>query len=275
MIRIPDLPSVNRLLPWGLRLPSKLASSTHLDLAAFFQRFPLRSAQTALGTAQDGLPLVLDLTDARVGPLLVLGDPGCGKTGLLQMLLYSALQGGHIEALVISCQPQEFAHLAALPGLLGAYHPDDEDLPRQLYRHLAALDQPPTRSLPRDLPLLVVLDDLSFIHSTRFEVRTSLEAAFRRGPAVHIWPMASLSTSGALMLGRWTRYFRTRLVGRMSSAAARRLGLHPGLSATRNMETRQFSAYLGGRWLPFRVPLLPGAGLPPAAEGSVIGGGQV
>src|SRR5512145_523417 len=47
---------------------------------------PIPRAALFLGVASDGLPVLLNLHDPVPGPILVCGDPGIGKTTLLQVI---------------------------------------------------------------------------------------------------------------------------------------------------------------------------------------------
>ena len=45
-----------------------------------------------LGVASDGLPVLLNLHDSNIGPLLILGDAGVGKTSFLRTLTQGVVQ---------------------------------------------------------------------------------------------------------------------------------------------------------------------------------------
>ena len=47
---------------------------------------PMPDEALFLGVATDELPVLLNLHDPTPGPLLIIGDPGTGKTSLLQTI---------------------------------------------------------------------------------------------------------------------------------------------------------------------------------------------
>src|SRR5262245_14736913 len=51
---------------------------------------PMPQEAMFLGVASDGLPVLLNLHDPIPGPILVSGDAGTGKTGLLQTIALAA-----------------------------------------------------------------------------------------------------------------------------------------------------------------------------------------
>src|SRR5215207_7611935 len=51
---------------------------------------PMPEEALFLGVASDGLPMLLNLHDPVPGPILISGDAGTGKTGLLQIIASAA-----------------------------------------------------------------------------------------------------------------------------------------------------------------------------------------
>ena len=51
---------------------------------------PMPPEALFLGVASDGLPVLLNLHDPIPGPLLIIGDPGTGKTSLPQTIARAA-----------------------------------------------------------------------------------------------------------------------------------------------------------------------------------------
>ena len=47
---------------------------------------PLPRAALFLGLAHDGLPILLNLLDPLPGPIMIVGDEGCGKANFLQTI---------------------------------------------------------------------------------------------------------------------------------------------------------------------------------------------
>jgi MoxR-like ATPase len=51
---------------------------------------PMPDEALFLGVASDELPVLLNLHDPLPGPILIIGDPGTGKTSLLQTIVRAA-----------------------------------------------------------------------------------------------------------------------------------------------------------------------------------------
>ncbi|MCC6147339.1 MAG: NACHT domain-containing protein [Anaerolineaceae bacterium] len=232
-----------------------------LTLAEFNERFTRIPDLTAgLGVCQDGLPVLLNLNDASGGPLLVTGDAGCGKTTLLKILIQSAVEHDpeqRVSFVVLAAHRQAY-HEIERHGLesgqcLGVCAPDEKAAEVQL-RQIAGWIEKRTQRREGAAPVLVILDDLEFLAGGAGEMRNLVETILRDGADVKIWVAAALRTSDCLGMGRWTRYFRTRLIGHMPNQAARRLSLFGGLDAEKLRPQREFAARVGEKWLIFRMP---------------------
>ncbi len=240
----------------------KPAAETSLrDLIRACSSLPAHTA--VLGMCADGLPVLFDLLDARPGPFLVTGDPGCGKTALLHTLLHTAASltnPAELRFVVLAAKPQEYAALAS--GADTAAHCNgifDSRQPAAWEQILRAAEVAEQRYAEgrAGTPLLLVLDDLRFIGEVDSTVRLNLEWLFQNGPAAHVWPLAALPTQAALQMGRWTRLFGTRLIGHMPAESARRLALFADLPAQDLRAGREFALHLEDGWLRFFLPLLP------------------
>jgi len=229
-----------------------------LTLAQFFQQMThLPGLNAGLGMCSDRMPVMLDLTDPRPGPLAVLGNARSGKTSLVQVMLESALAlnpGQQVRFVIIAEKPQEYERLSrsdtARAQSLGIFPPGSLEAQRILERLAAQVEHGSAE------PVLVCLDDLRMIRTASAALQSAVETILCAGPQVSIWPIAVLSAETAPGLGRWLRRFRTRLIGNMANQAAGRLGIFTGLDAESLVPRRQFSVYLGGEWLPFWVPRL-------------------
>ena len=262
-IREEEAPAPERPLPQPAAAPAqKPASETTLrELIRAGSSLPAHTA--VLGICADGLPVLFDLLDARPGPFLVTGDPGCGKTALLHTLLHTAAaltNPAELRFTVLAAKPQEYAALAS--GADTAAHCDgifDSRQPAAWDQILRAAEVAEQRYAEgrAGTPLLLVLDDLRFIGEVDSTVRLNLEWLFQNGPAAHVWPLAALPTQAALQMGRWTRLFGTRLIGHMPAESARRLALFGDLDAQQLRAGREFALHLEDGWLRFFLPLLP------------------
>jgi hypothetical protein len=234
----------------------------HLTLSELLMRCPrVPGSQAVLGICADGLPVLFDLKDPRPGPVIVLGNPGCGKTTLLKTMLQSAMKLSDRIApryTILTQHPEEFETITGTEfreGQVGVFKPDSREAWNAIASLNHLLDERKEKSESFS-PWLVLIDDLTFVRSARLELQIGLEQLLKRGPLVDIWPVAVLSASEALQMGRWLRYFRTRIIGNMSNAAAARLGVFGGIDAEKLLTARQFSVYIAGEWLSFWIPRL-------------------
>src|SRR5271169_4634217 len=95
----------------------EIAALPETGLAELLNKFNYIPPQTAfLGVCEDGQPVLFDLTDHRVGPLLIMGDEGSGKTSLLKVLVQSAVSinsPSEINYLVFSQKPRDWQDLTS------------------------------------------------------------------------------------------------------------------------------------------------------------------
>jgi hypothetical protein len=59
----------------------------------------------------------------------------------------------------------------------------------------------------------------------------------------------------ALEMGRWIRYFRTRVIGRITNPTAGRLSIYGDLDTEDFDPKRQFAIRIQDRWLKFWLPI--------------------
>jgi energy-coupling factor transporter ATP-binding protein EcfA2 len=205
---------------------------------------------------------LFDLTDHRVGPLLIIGDTGSGKTALLKVMVQSAVainSPSEINYLVFSQNPQDWQDLTT-EGLrtghcLAEIVKEPEETDEWLMR-LSDMVEKRYNGKELSAPVLVILDDLRFVVGADTSIRLNLEWLLKIGPAMHIWPAATLRTADALAMGRWTSQFRTRFLGHMPNAGVNRLGIFNGLDAEKLAAGRQFAIHVQEDWLTFRLPEL-------------------
>src|SRR5690242_18759127 len=85
---------------------------------------PLPKTSLFLGQAEDRLPVLLDLSDPRPGPILISGDTGAGKTRLLRtiarFLVYRHTPQATQYGVITSC-PQEWHDLTNIPHCVGIF----------------------------------------------------------------------------------------------------------------------------------------------------------
>jgi hypothetical protein len=151
--------------------------SNELTLEQFSRRYHDLPALTAvLGVCDDSLPVLFDLTDARTGPLVALGNPRSGKTSLLKVILQTARQFQGLQPvshLVIANRPEEYAEFDVSDEeretCRGIFTPDTRDSLDALNQIVKLIDQRSQRGTAGP-PILVVFDDLTFLPGAPFEM---------------------------------------------------------------------------------------------------------
>ncbi len=207
-----------------------------------------------LGLASDGLPLLLNLFDARPGPLLVAADPGAGKTALLQCMAQAASLMHAPETLqfgVISNYPDEWQAFTNQPHTLGIF-PTYHNRAMEFLRSLSGWAHANNRDRKS---ILLLIDDLESMEHLDFEIRQLLRWLLLRGPARRVWPILTINAHRIQHIQDWLEPFRTRLFGCIKDDQTSSFltgipqnalsQLHPGL---------QFAIQEEGRWLKFWIP---------------------
>jgi hypothetical protein len=195
-------------------------------------------------------PVLLDLFDPSLGPLLVTGDAGCGKTALLQSLAFSGSAMLDTQFGVLTSHPEEWRWQESLPGCLGvwpAYHPSAGEFLKRLISWADVLAG--TRQ-----SILLLVDGVE-INALEPPARHYLRWLLARGPASQILCALGVNATRLSRLGCLQMYFPTRLLGFVRMEQTRRLlSSDPGLRLTDLVLKEQF--YLSGQQgsIRFRLP---------------------
>lgn len=218
---------------------------------------PFPSDAIFFGIAEDQLPVLLDLTNATVGSLLIMGDAGSGKTRLLRLVAHALIQtkdAAQVRFTVITRNTDEWKDLARSPHCEGVLVASETKAADMLYALAARGHADREQSFT-----LLFLDDLSLVDSLDYEIRLHTQWLLARGPKRRIWPIVTYTPRYGEMMHPWTGMFRTHLFARIAdSRQVQRLEqlltlpseppfgeLHAG---------RDYTLPENNRWLRFWIP---------------------
>ena len=214
---------------------------------------PMPAEALFLGVASDGLPVLLNLHDPIPGPLLITGDAGTGKTGLLQIISRAAgrmHQPQELQFGVLTSHPDEWSDVEDIPnnvGIFPLYHESAEDFILSLASW--AHGNKTSRQV-----VLLLLDDLEAASNLNFDARQNLRWLLLRGPARRVWPIITLNPQRMENIGPWLEAFHTHIFGTIQDAQhINRLKAESGELDSLNSGS-QFTLREGDHWLRFWIP---------------------
>lgn len=214
---------------------------------------PMPQEALFLGVASDGLPVLLNLHDPVPGPILISGDAGTGKTGLLQTIAAAAGRMHQPEDLqfgVLTSHPDEWNGLEEIPnnvGIFPLYHQSADDF-------ILSLASWAHGNKTSQQSVLLLLDDLEAATNLDFDTKQNLRWLFLRGPARRVWPITTLNPNRMESILPWLDAFHTRIFGSMENAShVRTLAAENAELDSLNTGT-QFALREGDHWLRFWRP---------------------
>lgn len=163
-----------------------------------------------IGLAEDGQPLVINLYDYQLGPVLVAGDKGCGKTTFLHSTAIHSATLLDVQFGVLTPFPEEWREHETLPNCLGiwpAQHSSAGDFLARVTHWAEVL--PKTRQF-----ILVLVDNLEMM-SFHSRIRNDFRWLCMQGPKHHVWPVVAMNPSKINTSRSFLDQFRTRILGHM------------------------------------------------------------
>lgn len=214
---------------------------------------PIPREALFLGVASDGLPVLLNLHDPVPGPILISGDAGTGKTGLLQTIASAAAKMHEPDELqfgALTSHPDEWSGLEGIPNNVGVfplYHKSAEDF-------ILSLASWAHDNKTSQQSVLLFLDDLEAATNLDFDAKQNLRWLFLRGPARRVWPIITLNPNRMESITPWLDAFHTRIFGSIkNSGHVHNLGAENADLDSLNSAT-QFALREGDHWLRFWIP---------------------
>lgn len=179
---------------------------------------PLAPYTALLGRDEEGPPLLLRFSSPDVGPVLVSGEPGAGKTALLRTVLTSlALANAPDDLRVVLIDPQEeHGAFTGLPHLVGRPLTDPAEAERWLSRLVEEAAWRQETGVCRPV-VLVAVDDLDTLLALQGTLRETLARLLPAGP-VGMHFLAAARHPSALPTALAPAHFPAHVCGRGESA---------------------------------------------------------
>lgn len=216
---------------------------------------PLPEEALFLGVASDELPVLLNLHDPLPGPLLILGDPGVGKTAFLKTIARAAGTMHQPEKLqfgALTNHPEEWNGFDEIPnnvGVFSIHHRSAEDF-------ILSLASWAHGNKSSKQSVLLLLDDLEAITNMEMDAVQNLRWLLLRGPSRRVWPIITLSARSIGNMESWLEAFRTRIFGKIQNSNHIRKLDAEGADLGNLARGSEFALREGNQWLRFWIPAL-------------------
>jgi hypothetical protein len=215
---------------------------------------PLPPQALFLGIASDGLPVLLNLYDPHPGPILVIGDPGAGKTAFLKSIAHSLSlthTEGEMQYGVITTRSEQWEQGAKTGHRVGIFDVTQAGA-QDFVQSLASWAHGNRNSTQS---ILILIDNLDATVNMEPEALNHFRWLLLRGPARRVWPIITLEAGRYGQVLAWLENFRTRVFGRVAdSQVSQALGGDHASGLDQLEAGTQFSLRENGGWLRFWLP---------------------
>lgn len=219
---------------------------------------PLPERMMVIGSCDDGLPIILDLTNPSSGSLLVTGEGACGKTHLLTSMVRSACVSTPARLLRvagITSSQLEWHSIAQSPHGYKWASTHSLEAPAILKEITRVSEQRSTGPAGGNTLILVIDGLAELVESLDPGSLANLVTLVSSGPAHGIWTLASLDTTRKPLDPQVFSAFRTHLYGHSQESQkwARGAEPFPGM-ASELVPGAQFCVNIDGKWINFWIP---------------------
>jgi hypothetical protein len=217
---------------------------------------PLPRLTALIGACEDGLPVMMDLSNPRAGSILITADACSGKTGLLGSILRSACTTSPARSLrigLITPNPEQMGAVMDLPHIYRGRSGDDLS-EEQLIAQLADIMHRRQGGLPEEPAILLAIDDLpGLLNVIEPESAALLEELIQKGAASQVRVIATAESAQLAGIESTAAGFGAWLVGKtdldrdgvnLAQIPAAASTLKPGF---------QFCVRFGDDWVTFWV----------------------
>lgn len=158
-------------------------------------------------------PVYIPFDEPSIGPLLITGPAGSGKTELLQVFAKSVNlchPASSVKFCILTNQPKEWESVENMPHNLGMY----PLYSRSSEEMLLSLASHAHEAKTHTETILLLIDNLEEATNLDFEARQNLRWLLLRGPARRVWPATTYDMANAHEMQPWLDAFKTYLVSK-------------------------------------------------------------
>jgi len=193
------------------------------------------------------LPVLLNMHDPNPGPLLLISDPGAGKTAFLRICGKALIEmhpPQEAQFAVITNHVDEWEDFTAnnqtnCIGVFPAYHDSAVDL-------ISSLSAWAQRNRTPNQSIILMIDDINCIDKMDFDIKQTFRWLLSRAPTRRLWPLVTMTASDSFEMESWLPAFRTRIYGKIDDCPTALYSFHHGREPLESLNHMSFSKLHSG-----------------------------